>query len=414
MEFCVRLTVSALRYRRAESRVKRPMAIINWYICRRILVLFPAGLLVLTAIIWSTQALQRLDLVSAKGQTFLVFMELTLAAVPFLATVLAPIALVIAMIAVYDALNRDSELVVIAAAGAGRVQLLAPALAAAFVCALIVLAGVVHFGPAGLAKARVMITEVRADVVTSIVQPGRFIEIEDGLTVHIRDRAADGELKGLLLDDRREVERALTYLAETARVVELDGNTLLVMTNGTLERLERPSGELTVVAFDAYGFDLTALASGPVETNFRPSERTLRELLEPDPSDEYRAEREARFTVELYDRLSQPIAPITYALVVFLFVGDPRMYRQNRLAGIFGAGLAVAAVRGASYGVLLAAEETPALAPLVFAVYLGSGAAALGLILSGRSVTVHERVAEGLGGLVGAMMRRRSTTGPTG
>lgn len=384
------------------------MPLINWYLCRRILTLFPAILLVLTGIIWSTQALQRLDLVTAKGQAFTVFMELTLLAVPYLATVLAPIAFVIAMVLVYDSMNRDSELVVIASAGAGRRRLLAPALSAGLVCAALVAVGVAYAGPAGLAKARVLLTDIRADVVTSIVRPGRFIAIEDGLTVHIRDRLADGTLTGLMLKDSRGDERDVTYLAESGRVVEAGGNALLVMTNGSIQRMERPDDELTVVAFDAYAFDLSALTSGEVTTVFRPSERTLFELLAPDPEDTYRAEREARFTIELHDRLSQPLAVIVYVLVVFVFVGDPRMHRQGRMAGILAAALAVGAIRGLTYGVLLAAEAAPALAFGVYAVLAAVGGGAAALILSDRSVTGHETAAAWLGKRLAALSSRLS------
>lgn len=384
------------------------MPLINRYVSRRILTLFPAGLLVLTLIIWSTQALQRLDLVTAKGQTFAVFLELTLVTVPYLATLLAPIAFVIALIAVYDSMNRDSELVVIASAGGGRMRLLAPALVSAGVCAALVAVGAAWLGPAGLAKARVMITDVRADVVTSIVQPGRFIEIEDGLTVHIRDRLADGSLQGLLLDDARQPDVSMTYLAETGRVVEADGNTLLVMTDGSVQRMERPEGELTVVDFDAYGFDLTDLASGGGTPSFRPSERTLAELLAPAADDEYRAAREAQFEIELHDRLSQPLAPFVYALVVFLFVGDPRMHRQSRFAGIAAAAIAVAAVRGATYGVLLASENAPGLVLLVYPLLLGTAAFALFLIATDRTVSVHEHAAAALG----RALQRLVTFGP--
>ena len=384
------------------------MPLINRYICRRILTLFPAGLLILTLIIWSTQALQRLDLVTAKGQTFAVFLELTVLAVPFLATLLAPIAFVIAMVAVYDGLNRDSELVVVGAAGAGRLRLLAPAMVAAGFCALLVLAGVVYLGPAGLAKARVMLTKVRADVVTSIVQPGRFIEIEDGLTVHIRDRLADGTLQGLVLNDSRSPDVTTTYLAETGRVVETEGNTLLVMTNGSVQRLERPDNELTIVAFDAYGFDLTDLTSGPVSTTFRPSERTLMELITPDPDDEYRAEREGRFQIELHDRLSQPLAPFVYALMAFLFVGDPRMHRQSRMAGVVAAALAVGAVRAATYGTLLASEGAPALAPLVYVILLAFGGGAFYMIVTDRSITWHDQAASWLTQKIGDLFAHRT------
>lgn len=369
------------------------MPLIGWYTAKRILTLFPAGLLVLTGIIWSTQALQRLDLVTAKGQAFMAFFTLTGLAVPYLATLLAPIAFVIAMVVVYDSMNRDSELVVIAAAGAGRLRMLMPALVAAAVCSAIVTAGAFYLGPAGLAKARVLLTEIRADVVSSIVQPGRFIEIDDGLTVHIRDRFADGTLSGLLLDDRRNADVDMTYLAETGRVVEADDNTLLVMTNGSVQRMERPAGELTVVAFDAYAFDLSTLVSaGPRVTRFRPSERTLFELMEPaDPEDTYRAQREEQFTIELHDRLTQPLAPFVYALVVFLFVGDPRMHRQNRLAGIIAAGVAVAAVRASVYGTLLAAEQTPFAAYTSYVLLLAVAGGAFFLIVTDRTITIHER-----------------------
>jgi lipopolysaccharide export system permease protein len=237
---------------------------------------------------------------------------------------------------------------------------------------------------------------VRADVVTSIVQPGRFIEIEDGLTVHMRDRLADGTLEGLFLDDAREPNVSVTYLADSGRVVEAQDNTLLVMTNGTIQRMERPQDELTIVAFDAYAFDLTALTGERATTDFRPSERTLIELLSPSPDDAYRAEREARFFIELHDRLSQPLSPLVYALVVFLFVGDPRMHRQSRLAGIVAAAIAVAAVRGTTYGVLLAAENAPVLVYLVYAILAGVGGLSIAVIATDRSVTVHERLADGL------------------
>ncbi|MCF3935542.1 LPS export ABC transporter permease LptF [Acuticoccus sp. M5D2P5] len=388
------------------------MPLINRYMCRRILTIFPAALLILTAVIWSTQALQRLDLVTAKGQTFAVFFGLTALAVPFLATMLAPIAFVIAMIVVYDSMNRDSELVVIGAAGAGRLRLLQPALVAAAVCAALVAFGTAYLGPKGLAEARVLLTSVRADVVTSIVQPGRFIEIEDGLTVNIRDRQADGTLHGLLLDDQRRPDLGITYLAENARVVEAEDNTLLVMTNGSAQRMERPSNELSVAAFDAYAFDLTDLTAGPQTPTFRPSERTLVELLYPEPDDTYRADREARFAIELHDRLSQPIAPFVYALIVFLFVGDPRMHRQGRFAGIFAAAIAVAVVRGASYGILLAVEDTPQYAVAVYPLLIGIGAFVFFLIVTDRSVTFHERIWNSLVATLNRLTQKRIAGAP--
>jgi lipopolysaccharide export system permease protein len=123
----------------------------------------------------------------------------------------------------------------------------------------------------------------------------------------------------------------MTYLADTGRVVEAEDNTLLVMTNGTIQRMERPQDELTVVAFDAYAFDLTDLTGGPVATTLRPSERTLFELLAPRADDTDRAAPEARLRIELHDRLSQPLAPFVYALVV-----SPASRRRDLRSPPFG------------------------------------------------------------------------------
>jgi lipopolysaccharide export system permease protein len=168
------------------------MRAIERYILRRILAAFAFGLAVLTGIIWATQALQRLDVVTSKGQTIGLFLELTGLAVPYLATLMAPIALLIAMIAVYDQLNRDSELAVLAGAGASRLTLVRPALFAALLVSAGIAVSGLYVAPLGLKHVRLLITEVRADLISSIVQPGQFIEVEDGLVFHIRDRRQEG------------------------------------------------------------------------------------------------------------------------------------------------------------------------------------------------------------------------------
>ena len=111
--------------------------------------------------------------------------------------------------------------------------------------------------------------------------------------------------------------------------------------------------------------------------------------------------------IEIHDRLSQPLAPFVYALVVFLFVGDPRMHRQSRMAGIFAAGIAVAAVRAGVYGTLLAAEQAPAMAYLSYVILFAVGAGAFFLIVTDRSITFHERLAGGLVALAGRIARAR-------
>src|SRR5262245_13258704 len=93
------------------------MGSIDSYIFRLTFSAFVLGLVTLTSVIWITQALRGIDVMTSKGQTVLVFVGLTGLAVPYLVLVIAPIALVIAVAYVLNKLSTDSEIIVMNAAG---------------------------------------------------------------------------------------------------------------------------------------------------------------------------------------------------------------------------------------------------------------------------------------------------------
>ncbi len=93
------------------------MGSINRYIFRTTLGAFLVVLVSLTALIWVTQALRDIDLMTNQGQSILIFVAITGLIVPLLVLVIAPIALVIAVIHVLNKLSTNSEIIVMNAAG---------------------------------------------------------------------------------------------------------------------------------------------------------------------------------------------------------------------------------------------------------------------------------------------------------
>ena len=81
---------------------------------------------VLTGVIWITQALRQIDLLTSKGQTILIFLMMTGLALPSLVAIIAPVALFAGVLYTLNKLNGDSELVVMAAAGVSPARLLRP------------------------------------------------------------------------------------------------------------------------------------------------------------------------------------------------------------------------------------------------------------------------------------------------
>src|SRR5262249_36204572 len=160
---------------------------IGRYIFRTTLGAFLVVLVSVTTLMWMTQALRNIDLITSQGQTLLVFVGITGLIIPLLVLLIAPIALMIAVSYVLNKLSNDSELIVMNAAGMPPWRILRPFLAVGFVVSLLVGAISMYVSPKCLRELRTWATEVRAEVVTNNVQPGRFMAV-GALTFHIRSR----------------------------------------------------------------------------------------------------------------------------------------------------------------------------------------------------------------------------------
>ncbi|WP_428697170.1 LPS export ABC transporter permease LptF [Stappia sp.] len=337
------------------------------YVFRRLTAVFLVTLAALAGVVWATQALRQLDLVTAKGQTIVQFIGMTMLAMPFLVLAIAPFALLIALIVVLNTLSNDSELIVINASGASRSVLLRPVLCFAAAVSLLCATLSLVLAPAGLAALRDEITQVRVDLVANIVRPGRFIGIEDGLTFHIRNRGGEGQLDGLLMHDERAEDTVFTYEAARGQIVEAAGRTLLVMQDGTIQRRTRANGSISIVRFQSYAFDLSSMVPTGTVSTYKSSERSTLDLIAPDDGDAYAADNRSRLVAELHDRLSQPLYPLAFALIVYLFAGEPKTTRQNRHVAILVALVLAILLRTAGFGVLTLVPGLPAAR---FALYL--------------------------------------------
>lgn len=313
------------------------MGSINRYIFRTTFGAFTVVLVSLTAVIWVTQALRDIDLMTNQGQNILVFIGITGLIVPLLILVIAPIALLIAVAHTLNKMSTDSEIIVMNASGMSPWFLFRAFMSSAIVVSLIVCAISAYFAPKGLRMLRDWLTEVRANVVSTIVQPGRFTSIESGVTIHIRERRNNGQLLGIFLDDQRNPNERITVLSELGELVDNDNGTFLVLQKGIVQRHELKERDPAMVVFDRYAFDLSQFAGGPQAVKYSIRERYLWQLLFPDPKDPFYLEQPGQFRAELHDRLIAPLYPLAFVVIAFAYLGAPRTTRQSRTLSMVGA-----------------------------------------------------------------------------
>jgi lipopolysaccharide export system permease protein len=321
------------------------MSIFGRYIFRQTAGAMVMILTTLTLIMWIAMALRQLSLMTSKGQTFIVFLKITFLAMPNLIAIVAPVALLISALHTLNRLSGDSELIVLSASGATVWRVARPYLALAFLLSVLIAYADAFLTPYTSRLLRDYTIQVRTDLIAQFLQPGKFTEAEKGLTIHITERAPNGDLLGLMINDERDPAQNMTYLAERAQFVKQDGQSLLVMRNGHIHRRAAKDKDVHIITFESYLFNVGQFGPKEGPRDYKPRERYLDELLNPDPNDAYYKHNSGRFRKELHDRLTKPLYPLLFVMIVVVHLGYPRTTRDNRLQSVFTAFAAAATFR---------------------------------------------------------------------
>jgi lipopolysaccharide export system permease protein len=362
------------------------MGSIGWYVFRTTMVAFLITLVSLTVVIWFTQAMRDFDLITSQRQTMFVFIGITGMIIPLLVMILAPIALVMAVAHVLNKLGSDSEIIVMNAAGMSPWLLLRPFLASGLVVSILVAGIAAYVSPVSLRKLRDWGAQVRADILTNIVQPGRFTTVGGNLTFHIADRRPNGLLVGIFVDDARDPKEHSTYLAEQGEIVKNENGSFLGMEGGSIQRVSSGERDPRIITFDRYAFDLSKFTSGPQNSNYTVREKYIWELLWPKFDDALYIAQPDQYRSELYDRLATPLYPITFVIMAFTFLGPPQTTRQSRTLALLGMIGVIALLRLLGFVSTIVGVRVPAVLSVQFIALIGCAIAGLWQISRGRAI----------------------------
>ena len=306
------------------------MNVIESYIFRRAFFIFLTALAWTLAIVWITQVLDQIDLVTTNGQSVLAFLELATLILPTVAPEVLPLAIIIGVTQTLAAMNTDSELVVINAAGSSRLTVLRPLLILGLGVAVLSFLIANTVDPYARQRIRELVADARADLVTAIIQEGTFRKVENGLYLQVGDRKADGTLGEIFVADSRDPKTELVYYAKNGRIVKLPNQNALLMETGVVYRKPQ-TGEMSIIHFDTYAFDLSLFASQEDAVVLYPKDRTIPYLLNPDPNDWHYQKNPQQFSAELNRRFAEWLYPLVFALLSVAVAGDPTSHRQVRV-----------------------------------------------------------------------------------
>jgi lipopolysaccharide export system permease protein len=358
------------------------MSAIDRYIIRITLLAFLMVLVSLTGIIWITQALRGLDLMTGQGQTTLVFLGVTGLGIPVLAMIIAPIALLIAVTFTLNRLTTESEIIVMNAAGLSPWRFLRPFLIATLGVSVFVAFLSLYFVPHSLRSLRLWQEDIGADVLTNILRPGEFAKL-NALTIRVQERLPGGVLTGIFIDDQRNASERVDIIADRGTVQKNERGSFLVLQDGNFQRFEVGKRDPTFVAFKSYAFDLSQFSNGNQNISFGPRERTMQDLMSPNPDDAVYAAAPGNFRSEFHDRIFAPLYPFVLVLMAFAVLGAARTTRQTRDFAIAALVLSILVVRIAGFGLSTVAASIPTAIALQYLLLLTISTGSMVMILRG-------------------------------
>ncbi|HEV7252591.1 MAG TPA: LPS export ABC transporter permease LptF [Mesorhizobium sp.] len=375
------------------------MRVIERYILRRAFGVFAGSLFWTLAIVWTTQVLSRLDLVTDSGQSAATFFEIATLILPSVIPIVVSFAVLIAVAQTLTTMNTDSELVVISAAGSSRSTVIRPILMLALGASIFAFAIDNTVDPYARQRGRELVAEARADLISLVIQEGVFRKVEDGLFVQIAQRLPDGRLGGIFVADSRNEGLDLIYYAKTGVVTEKDGNNVLVMQDGEVHR-KTVKGDVSVIRFTSNTFDLSSFTGGSGEVRLLPKDHTLAYLFNPDPQDKVFQQSPQYYRAEIHRRLTEWVWPFVFALIALAVAGDPRSHREGRIHPVVTAVVIALFERWLGFYTADQAQRQPFFSVLVYAVPISAAVVASLFILFNRSLELPVSTVERLANLV--------------
>jgi lipopolysaccharide export system permease protein len=297
------------------------------YMLRQLLWPLFFAVLAVSGIIWMSQSLRFVDLVLNRGLPAHNIFYLAFLVLPMFTSVFLPIVLFGVVVFAYTKMNQDSELVVWRSCGKGPLSLAAPALVAATLVMVLCYAVNLYYMPVAYREFKDLQRSIRENYSEILLREGTFNEVGPTLTVYVRERAANGELRGLLVYDRRKGGNPVTMMAERGALVRTDLGPRVVMVKGNRQTIKKNEDKLSILFFDRYTLDLGAASTRRGERWRQPRERYIDELFSIKKTGRYGAsdwEQRFKFYAEGHQRIATPLLAIAFALMALsaLLTGD--------------------------------------------------------------------------------------------
>lgn len=316
---------------------------LNTYIVKQIIVGYLLVSFSLMSIIWLSQSLRFVDLLTNKGLSIGIFIEMTSLLMPRIYTILSPISLFAAVLFVYNRMLSDRELVVMKAAGINPWDNAKPAIYVGILFCLFNFYVLNIVIPYAEDKFNDLQWQVKNDVSHLMLRDGEFTTLQPKLTVFISSHEKDGSIRGILINDERNPKTKSTVSAEMGRIIYGENGPRIILINGTRQEINATGNQFSSVSFNRYSVDFGLKNNKSKQKEAGVREKSLSELLFAADNPDLNAKEINRHIVEGNKRFITPLLNVLFAILgcTGLLVGNFNRRGQIKIVSLSVASMVI-------------------------------------------------------------------------
>lgn len=308
------------------------MKILNVYIFKQIFIGFLLVCFSLLAMLWLTQSLRFVEMVTRQGLPVYLFAEMTSLLMPRIFNILSPVAAFVTVLFVYNRLIADRELVVMQSAGISPWQ---NSKAAVFLGILMALFNVfvMNWGiPWSESKFRDLEWRVKNNLTQMVFREGEFTSLKNGITVFIDKHEDDGSVSGIFVSDESKPNLKVTLTAEKGRIIQTEKGPRILFINGVRQEMNTKDYKFSTLSFSRYSAEFNNIESRKKKDQ-TVREKSVFELLQSGRDNTLDNHTQRKNIVEGNRRVLYPLYNLLFALLacVGLLVGNFNRRGQTKI-----------------------------------------------------------------------------------
>lgn len=304
------------------------MAVYFSYLSRTLLTYFLTILLVIVLIVWLTQSLKFIELITGKGISFTDFIMVTGLLIPPMVYAILPVALFISIIALFSHLTTDRELVVLKSSGFSNFQIARPVL---FVSVIVI---IMHFFvsfyllPKSYREFKALHEHFKNKLVSFLLEEGVFNTQSNNLTVYIDEKINNNFFKGIFIYNSTNKDKPITIMSDSGHIIKTNEGPKFVLYNGTHQEFNTKNHNVSLISFDKYEFGLQE-PDGNVATNriYDSNELFINELWEYSRIESEKSNKS--YLVNFHQRVIWPLYSVALSIVACGFMLGWRYNRNS-------------------------------------------------------------------------------------